>query len=138
LNHASTPSFSKGGFQVRICTEEDTYGEVRHLSDQRLHHDAEVVSWTQAVQMNGKGFSFGVTNGSSWSWGSFGGPGATLNVNQLGGNLSLGKYSPEDSLSNSGVTYAGNRVEHLRLKRIRLVNSAGEVTEWTLNQDVRL
>lgn len=138
LNHGTVPAFSKGGIQVRACIEEECLDQARVLSDVRLHHNSETVQWTQVVQLTSNGFYFGIINGSSESWGDFGGTSTAIFVaySSVGGNFSLHNYSPQHSLENSGVTYASNRVGKLRLKKIRVHHSNGHVSEYSLNGDV--
>lgn len=138
LNHGTQPSFSNGGLQIRATIEDECIAQTRLLSDERLHHEYETVDWTQFVALTEGGFHFGIINGSSETWGTFGGSSAAMNVaaSMVGGNLSLDGYSPQHSLSHSGVTYASNRIGHLRLKKIRVHLSNGHVSEFTLNHDV--
>lgn len=138
LNHGTHPSFSNGGMQIRASIEEECIAHERLFSDERLQHDFETVDWTQVVGLTESGFYFGIINGSSETWGAFGGSSATVSVaaSMVGGNLSLDGYAPQHSLSHSGVTYAGNRIGHLRLKKIRIHLSNGYTSEFALNQDV--
>lgn len=138
LNHASYPNFSKGGYQVRANIDSDCLASVRYFNDQRLSFDSEIVRWTQVVQQTQSGFAFGVKAGTSTTWGSFGGNHAFVLISYAdAASNSLAQYSPAHSLENSGVTYASNRVAWLRLKRVRLFDSVGNVTEYVVNQDVQ-
>lgn len=137
LNHATSPTFSKGGIQIRVCLQDDCLAQLRLLNNVRLNHDSETVKWTQVVQSAGNAFYFGIINGDSQTWGSFGGNSSFVYVNNVdaGGNLSLDNYLPQHSFENSSVTYANNRVGYLRLEKVRVYASNGLVTEWTINQD---
>ena len=137
LNHATSPSFSAGGIQVRVAFDDDVFDTKRFLEGVRLTQSSETVSWTQIVQKSADGYYFGVANGASTSLGSFGGDASFIHVpNSQTGVVSLNAYDANLSLQNSGVTYAGNRVAWLRLKKLRLFNSLGQSAEWTLNSDV--
>ncbi len=138
LNHGTYPSFTKGGLQVRACIGEQCVAQTRSLSDVRLQHESESVDWTQVVLLSENGFYFGIINGSSETWGEFGGNSTAIYVaaSTVGGNLSLDGYAAQRSLNNSEVAFASNRVGHLRLKKIRIHLSNGDVSEYTLNQDV--
>ena len=138
LNHGSKPTFSQGGIQVRASIHEDCLDQARVLSDVRLQHNSETVDWTQVVLLANNGFYFGIINGSSETWGEFGGVSTAIFVaySSTGGNFSLNSYTPQQSLDNSGVAYASNRVGHLRLKKIRVHLENGQVSEYQLNQDV--
>jgi hypothetical protein len=139
LNHATAPSFSNGGLQVRACIETNCLAQVRLFSDVRLKHESEVINWTQFVQQEQGGFQFGISRGSSETWGDFGGEPTFVSVSHSdsNGSLSLAGYDPQRSIDNSAATYASNRVGYLRLVKVRVYSSNGSVAEWTLNQDVR-
>lgn len=138
LNHGTVPAFTKGGIQVRACIEDECLDQARVLSDVRLQHNSETVDWTQVIQLANNGFFFGIINGNCETWGEFGGMSTAIFIeySSVGGNFSLNSYSPQQSLENSGATYASNRVGHLRLKKIRVHLANGQVSEYTLNQDV--
>jgi len=73
---------------------------------------------------------FEVTQGTSTTWGSFGGQGyltASLNTTLAG----LNAYHPAVSVAHSRIGYAANRVQSLVLKAVRLTTSAGQVLEDT-------
>lgn len=138
LNHASWPNFASGGVQVRICDDTTCSSQKRFLDDIRLSHASETVQWTQVIQKVTNGFYFGLKNGNGDTFGDFGGDTSFVFISNADtGASSLELYRHEDSLSNSGVTFAGNRVGWLRLKKLRLYNSANQVTEWTLNADAK-
>jgi hypothetical protein len=93
-----------------------------------MSHADEVVRWTQAMQLDGNVLVFEVVDGSSTTWGSFGGEGylrATVDTDLP----HLNGYAPEASVNGSGVGFAANRVHHLVLKRVRVFLSNGEVLE---------
>ena len=74
---------------------------------------------------------FQIKNGSSTTWGPFGYSNAfKLHMTWLSGNLN--NYTPDVSVSQSGVAYAGNRVKLLKLTEIRLTLDDGtELTDST-------
>lgn len=133
LNHASSPSFSNGGIQLRVCQEDDCLAQVRLFDDMRLHYESETIRWTQVVHSTSSGFYFGVINGDSQTWGTFGGQAAFLylsNSEAGGGNFALDQYDPRQSAMNSGVTYASNRVGFLQLREARVYTDDGQVHVW--------
>lgn len=129
LNHASVPTFSSGGLQLRVSMDSDSVQQLRLLDGERLEYEAEVVRWTQFVQLTSGGFSFGISQGSSASWGNMGGPASVIHLQQadIGSALVLERYDPANSLKHSGVNYARNRVSAFLLKRVRLYYSTGVV-----------
>lgn len=138
LNYGTRPTFTAGGIQVRACIEDDRYQQTRVLAGLRLEHASETVDWTQVVQLAENGFFLSLANGSSDTWGDFGGTSTAIYVkySTIGGSFSLDDYNPQAFLENSGMTYANNRVSHLRLKKIRVYRANGQVSEHTLNHDV--
>ena len=137
VNHGRYPAFSAGGVQVRVTNDDEYLDGFRMNEGQRLSEQDETVRWTQVVQRVADGYYFGILNGQSESFGSFGSEAeaAFVSTSSTGGG-SLNSYSLEHSLQNSGISYAANRVSHLRLKRVRIFNSLGQSTEFTINRDV--
>lgn len=139
LNHASLPTFSRGGMQVRVCDDDYVIESERILSNVLLCNDAETVSWTQvlAKKNDHSGYIFGVTNGHSATLGAFGGADCFVGIsNSQAGSFTLDLYHHEHSLANSCVTFASNRVGWLRLKKVRVYFTSGQVIENSMNLDV--
>lgn len=137
INYGQTPSFSSGGYQVRVAEGEETLAARRGHEGLRLSTDSETLTWTQVVHHTPQGVYFGITNGQSASWGSFGGDSSFVYLSNSDAGMSLNSYSHLTSLENSGVAYAGNRVGWLKLNRLRVYNGAGQVAEWIVNQPVQ-
>ncbi|MCA9191662.1 MAG: hypothetical protein KDB03_07870 [Planctomycetales bacterium] len=135
FNHGTAPDFSPGGMQVRLTNDGQTTLSRRLYSGVKLSRDSETVRWTQVVHDEGNQFFIGIVNGSSYTWGSFGGSGAFISVADAG-NQTLNNYTPQDSIQNSSVTFASNRVSSLILRRIRLFNSLGQVSEIALDTQI--
>jgi len=85
----------------------------------------ETVRWTQVMELREGMLTFEVTDGTSSSWGSFGGQGY-LKASVATPLSDLNGYDPAVSVANSGVSYGGNRVESLTLKAVRLFTATGE------------
>ena len=69
-----------------------------------------------------------ITNGTSQTWGAFGG-GEKLRASVETTLTNLNGYNPQISVSNSGVGFSSNRVGSLVLKRVRTYTAEGEVVE---------
>lgn len=128
VNHQSMPDFVPGGLQLQIWNGEEPLASRKFPNGTVMQQQGETVQWTQSVSLEGGVLTFEILNGSSTSWGAFGGQGylkaaVTSSLENLNG------YSPSVSVANSGVSYAANRVESLTLRRVRLVKSDGEVLE---------
>jgi hypothetical protein len=136
LNHALVPDFVSGGIQVRVIDEDNLLGQLHLHAGEKLEHQSETVRWTTAVQKISGGYSFGISTGVSQSWGAFGGNDYLLAISQslVGGHLE--GYTYEHSLDNSGVSFAGNRVQSMRLLRVRYFYNNGQVYEQQVHRDV--
>jgi hypothetical protein len=127
LNHSNVPDFTPGGMQVQLW--DGTNLVEHHVANERstLSHDEEVVTWVQRMTLDDGTLTFEISAGSSETWGSFGGHDLTLSTpSTLTG---LNSYLPAVSLSESGVSFAENRVVSLVLKKLVWVTEDGVVHE---------
>src|SRR5262245_56629729 len=116
LNHSNVPDFTPGGMQVQFW--DGTNLVEHHVANERntLIHDEEVLTWVQRLSLEDGTLTFKIVDGSSETWGSFGGHDLTISTpSSLTG---LNSYLPAVSLNESGVGYAENRVVSLVLKKL--------------------
>lgn len=128
VNHQTEPDFAFGGLQLQVWDGDVNRSERTTPDRSVLHHENEVVRWTQSMQLVEGGLEFAVTNGSSHSWGSFGGEGylkATIETELV----NLNGYSSTVSEANSGVVLAAHRVGSLRLLATRRYTADGSLIE---------
>jgi len=130
LNHQSLPSYVPGGLQLQVWNGETPVSHRKFPTEAILSDPGETVRWTQSVEVVDGGVAFEITNGSSTTWGAFGGQGY-LKSTVSTCLADLNGYKPTVSVDNSGVSYAGNRVESLTLRRVRVFASTGEMLEDT-------
>lgn len=128
LNHHDIPTFAPGGVQFEIWQGDVALNERKFPNRSLLDVPGETITWTQAMELSEGELYFEIINGNSETWGAFGGQG------YLKGSVettltSLNYYDPEVSIVNSGVSYAGNRVRSLLLKKVRVYLSTGEMYE---------
>lgn len=128
LNHHNIPTYAPGGLQFEVWEGEVALLERKFPNQSFLNTPGETIRWTQVMELNGVALKFEITNGSSTTWGSFGGQGYLRDI-VVTTLHNLNAYSPEISVANSGVSFSGNRVQSLVLKRVRLFTSSGEVIE---------
>lgn len=127
INHIASVDFAPGGLHLSTWNG-DTHLAVVHAGNfASMLTDGEVVRWTQSMEVNGGQLRFEITGGSSTTWGAFG-DNATLRLSLDSTLENLNAYSPLLSLAKSEVSYAGNRVQSLVLKRIRYVHASGQTT----------
>jgi hypothetical protein len=135
MNHASLPEFSAGGLQLQVWSGED-WLTVRDYADTALSNTGEVITWTRRMSLGAGKLTFQTTNGSSTSWGNFGGSG-TFKLSITSTLASLNGYSPDFSQSQSGIGYGSQRVQSLVLKRVRYYDALGNlITEDTTERVV--
>jgi hypothetical protein len=126
LNHRSLPSFTRGGMQLQVWSNEYNLANNPFPHDDMLDNFGEAVTWTMVMKLSGENVTFEVRNGNSTTWGSFGGQGYLRSTHATDAE-NLNAYSPDDSVVNSGVSFASNRVQLLTLKRVRYFTSTGDV-----------
>ncbi len=136
LNLVQRPDFSSGGFQVRAFEDEKVVDNSFSENGDKLSHPGETIRWTQKMFLANNQLYCEVTNGSSQSWGTFGGP--ATRVRFLDAEVvTLNSYSPNRSAEWSGVGYGANRVEHFRLKTVRLYTSDGNVHTVPVDAEIQ-
>ena len=128
LNHRTVPEFAPGGLQFEVWYGEQLVTERRAPTQSILSQPGEVICWTQRMELSDGTLHMEIVEGSSTTWGSFGGLGyLKADVSTTLDNLN--NYRPTVSVENSGIPYAANRVQSLVLKRVRVTTSEGEVLE---------
>jgi len=130
LNHQSLPEYVAGGLQLQVWMDEIPLISRKFPNGAVMAQPGEIVGWTQSMELDDGVLVFEVTDGSSSTWGSFGGQGY-LKIYMYTSLTNLNGYSPTVSVNNSGIGYAANRVQLLVLRRVRLITSTGEVLEDT-------
>ena len=128
LNFHSLPNYSEGGAQVQLWDANEPLDFRNSPLTSPLDQDAETLRWTQKLSLQNGIVTFEIDQGTSTSWGDFGGQGY-LKTTVSTGQTNLNDYRPTISLIDSGIGYAGNRVVSLKLLRLKWVTSSGEVHE---------
>jgi hypothetical protein len=128
INQQTHPRYAPGGVQLQLWHGEYPLHEQTLFNTAVMAQPNETVTWTQTMHLASGVLVFEVVNGSSTTWGAFGG-GGSLRVVCLTGLEDLNRYSPDVSAANSAVGFAANRVQSLVLKRVRRITSTGDVLE---------
>ncbi len=136
FNHAQRPDFSAGGFQTKAMFGNDLQDDVFSENGDNLLVENETVQWTQVMSVKNNKLYFAVKNGTSQSWGTFGGAYTAVRFQQAEVE-NLNDYSYEKSAEWSGIGYGKNRVDSLRIVAVRYYTEDGEVITVTPNADVR-
>lgn len=117
INHRTQPSYAPGGSQVQLWDGDFVEDYRNHTNESPLNQDGEVITWTQVMSVDSGTVSFEVRDGSSQSWGGFGGQGL-LKTSVTTGQSNLNTYSPVNSIQQSSIGFAGNRIVSLTLEQI--------------------
>jgi len=137
LNHQSLPAYQSGGLQLQVWSGEELLGYKDDERSALLGQAGEVITWTQEMSTEHCGLKFRVLGGNSATWGEFAPTGA-LSVDGGRGADDLNCYSPDYSVSRSGVSFGSKRVVALTLKRVRLYSEQGLIGEDDTPRSVQL
>ncbi len=127
LNFRQWPTYVAGGLQVQRYDGENIEDYVSCSQQQQIASDHETIRWQQRLSLHEGSLEFEVLNGSSTTWGAFGG--SSLRLSHGTSMQNLNGYTPLLSIEESGVGFAGNRVQSLRLMKVILKISTGEEFE---------
>ncbi|MBN1393884.1 MAG: hypothetical protein JW959_02550 [Pirellulales bacterium] len=128
VNHHDVPAFAAGGLQLQAWNGEELLASQLAPNQAVLATPGETIRWTQVMQKTDDGLEYQVINGSSTTWGEFGGEGS-IKLAVSAPIADLNAYSPANSVEHSGVSYAGHRVQSLVLKKIRAYTDEGLLAE---------
>ncbi len=119
LNHSTQPSYLDGGIQFqRWFGDFERIWRTPHTTN-RLAIPGETIQYTMRMSIESGLLKFGVRNGTSETWGTFGGTTEQWNSSVVSPYANLDAYSPAISTKYSRVGYAANRVQKFSLKEIR-------------------
>jgi len=117
VNHITQVDYQAGGWQLQRWNG-DTYQANRTSTPAAvLSTTGETLHYTLAMSVNDGVLKFMLLNGTSQSWGNFGGSSEQLSVNAPVSNLN--GYRTSLSVSNARVGFAGHRVGRFALKEVR-------------------
>lgn len=127
INFHSQPDYQSGGLQMHVWDPNDPIKTYNFSATGVMQQANETVTWTQTMSLYNNVLVFQVINGESETWGSFGGGSEWIAVNTS--LTDLDGYDSNESLDNSGVSYAGNRVQSLTLVAVRWYDSHGNLLQ---------
>lgn len=136
LNHRTYPHYAAGGLQVQTWNGQQltAYRNGPQENDE-LENEDETIRWTQTLTVQENTVVFEVVNGTSTSWGAFGGQGHLRDTAAFCQD-NLNTYTPYVSITESGIDYAGNRVVSLVLQRVRWTMNDGQVYQLDAPIDI--
>jgi hypothetical protein len=123
INYHTQPDYSPGGLQVHVWDPKSPIVTGNLPVSGVMQQSGETVTWTQTMSLSQGSLSFAVSNGQSATWGSFDNSDKPVSVCTSAQNLN--GYDPNQSLANSGVSFASNLVTSLTLKAVRWYSADG-------------
>ena len=131
LNHSTQPDYLAGGMQLQGWYRETPLQIRNSPATDLLRHAGEVVTYTTSMRIDDHRLTLEILNGTSKTWGSFGGQGY-LKFSRETSLSGLSGYKPEVSVAHSRIGYASHRVLKLVLSEVRYYsNDKLEVTDET-------
>jgi hypothetical protein len=124
VNSQTQPDYSPGGLQLQRWFGQENFADVVSPGNTAVMQTPnEVVTFTMSMEVQGSTLTFGISNGDSQTWGSFGnGQSMALSVGFDGSNLN--SYDPSVSLSNSYVGFGSNRVAQVVRTAVRYYSNS--------------
>ena len=95
LNLRHNPDYAAGGIQIQLWSGTNTLSSSSSNRGVLLETPGETIAWTQVMKLQDGDLSFQVVNGSSQTWGSFGG-GPKLLVSRASGLENLNAHENEE------------------------------------------
>lgn len=126
LNHQTLGNYGSGGMQLQRWDGDLDKGYCCGPKLGLLATENEVIRYTLSMGISASTLTFEVLNGTSTTWGTFGGQGYL----KLSSNTTLTKlntYDPYTSLKYSRIGFSANRVTVFVLKEVRCYAADGEL-----------
>lgn len=130
MNYRGEPNFQPGGMQLQLWNGSRLLSQGNFPKNDLLSAEGETVRWTQQMRLGEGTLVFEIVDGSSATWGAFGGEGYLKQVTATSLDTLAG-YRPTISSEQSGIGFASNRVSALILKEVRCYTSDGTVYRST-------
>ena len=118
INHQTQPDYEPGGLQLQRWLGDDILHYHNNPANGLLSHDNETVTFTMSMKIENGNLRFDILNGTSSTWGSFGGVGY-LRCWSSTSLTDLGSFNPDTSLRQTRVGFASHRVKKLARTAVR-------------------
>ena len=124
LNHRTLPGYHSGGMSLQCWSGDLNLDHGTGPKAGSLHSSGEKITYTTSMKLHDGTITFEVLNGNSSTWGNFGGQGY-LKTGVATPYTQFTLYSPETSVKNSRVGFAGHQVNQFYLKEVRYYGPDG-------------
>ena len=128
LNHSTMPEYVPGGLQLQRWNGETVADFHAFPNSSVMSTTGEVVTYTTKMSISSGKLWFEIVDGTSTTWGSFGGQGY-LKVGVDSSLTDLSGYSPATSTKFSRIGFASNRVNKLVLTEVRYYAADGTLVQ---------
>jgi hypothetical protein len=118
LNHSTLPEYLPGGIQLQLWKRDFALGQRSFPRHGVLASPGETIDFTTAMRVEDGSLTFEVVNGTSRTWGRFGGRGYLKHTRRTA-LKDLSDYRTEASVRHSFVGYASHRVRTMVLREVR-------------------
>lgn len=133
INYRTQPNYESGGLQLHAWDPEDAIVIASSPHADIMLTPGEAVTWTQTMTLQDDRLTFRVVDGTSTTWGTFGGHESHLRLVLSTNLVNLNQYDPQVSLDNSGVSFASNLVDSLTLVAVRCYDVNGNLIKQITN-----
>jgi hypothetical protein len=135
VNQRSEPYYAAGGLQLQLWDGARLLSVRNYPRSELLATAGETVRWTQRMRLVEGSLVVEVINGTSTTWGAFGGQGYLKETTSTS-LTTLAGYQPAVSVDHSGIGFAANRVSALVLKEVRAYAADGTEYRSTVSHTV--
>lgn len=134
INHVTLPDYFDGGLQLQMWNADEPISMRHHPNLRSLATPNEQVNFTVSMQVSEGQLTYCVKDGTSSTWGDFGGDSLTLSrATEL---VDLSAYSSAKSVEFSRVGFAAHRVKSFSLNKVRYYSGDTLVRTESSSQSV--
>lgn len=118
LNHGTLPDYGEGGMQLQAWYGDYLIGYHSQFAPAELNFAIEQVTYTTATRVRDGMLHLYVKNGSSLTWGPFGGW-ESMRISMSTWRTDLNDWDAQNSINHSRVAYGANRVNNFVRTAVR-------------------
>jgi hypothetical protein len=134
INSQTQPNYAAGGMQLQRWFGCENFADVVSPGNTAvMQTPGEVVTFTMSMEVDGSTLTFGVSNGNSQTWGSFGN-GQSMALSVGFENTNLNSYDSSQSLANSYVGFGSNRVQQVIRTAVRYYSNGNLIATDSTQQ----
>ena len=119
LNHGTLPDYGQGGMQLQAWYGDYLIGYHSQFAPAELTYAIEQVTFTTTTRVRNGYLHLYVKNGTSLTWGGFGGWDTRLRITMSTQRTNLNDWDAQNSITNSRVAYGANRVNNFVRTAVR-------------------